>query len=386
MKILYVNDYKERVGGTEVYLDVLSTHLRELGNEVQFYYGSDSYQNSLNNKKKLSSYLNRIFSFKHFFGFAKVVSDFEPDVIHFQNIFNELSPSILLQTKDIPVVMTLHDYFIVQAVFDSMTRGQQRCKKEICPGCIHCVGIKGMVYEKIKRFIHKFFLPRIDLFIAPSRYMQSVVSENSSFRPRQIYNGFELPDPLPFVFNHRMMYVGRLTKDKGVDFLVNAIPIIVETVPDFKLVVAGSGDLDQWMRKRVKELKVERFVDFLGSQTQKQIFKEYESCTGLVVSSNWPENLPTVCIESLSLGKPVVATHVGGIPEIVKEGQNGYLCEPRNALDIANAVIKLLSDERIVFQFSRNAVKSAGIFDINVHSQAILDCYKKVIKERNEKN
>jgi len=379
MKILLVNDNQQRVGGTEVYVESLAEHLSTQGHEVRFYYGSSSYSDSVRRRTFLSSYLNRIFSFKHLASFKKVVKDFHPDVIHLHNIFNEISPSILLGTGSVPVVMTLHDNCIVQAVFDQMMRSGPRCKNEVCPGCANCVGVKGMIYEKIKRFVHHFLLQNIKAFIAPSKYLQNIVASNSSHRPEQIYNGFALPKPLPFISNFTAIFIGRLTDDKGVDTLIDAVPKILYQIPDFKLLVAGKGVSAEELKDQVKKLKIQDSVSFLGSLSKADVFENLKSSSLVVVPSNWPENLPTVCVEALSSGKPIVATQVGGIPEIVEHNENGILVAPHNPDLLSKAITDLLTDTIKLKKFSDHGARSVKKFEIEQHLVNITRIYTRVI-------
>jgi glycosyltransferase involved in cell wall biosynthesis len=375
MKILLVNDYSERIGGTEVYVEELARNLRSAGCEVRCYFGTDDYKKSLNQRNHPTQFLKRLFNIFHLNTFKKVLVEFKPDVVHLQNIFNELSPLILLHLRDIPTVMTLHDYSIIQAVSSPTLRTGKPCKREMCPGCPNCVGWKGTAYEFLKRRLHNLLLTRVDAFIAPSKYMQMMVKENSNFRPVQIYNGFHQLDRKMTAFNYTALYAGRLAHEKGVQYLIEAVPDIIAKLPNFKLIIAGTGELESFLIKRAKELKVSKNVEFVGGLSAYELEKQYKRSSTVIVPSIWNENLPTVCIESLMYGIPVVATNTGGIPEIIVNNENGLLIEKRNSTAISKAVIEIFSDKENYLRMSNTAKKISSKFDIKNHLQRLIALY-----------
>jgi glycosyltransferase involved in cell wall biosynthesis len=375
MKILFVNDFSGRVGGTEAYLSSLAHNLRRRGHSVLEFYGSDDYEKSLAIRSNLRSYLHRIFSVQQFFHFQRVVKEFQPDIIHMHNIFNEVTPSILLMLPPIPVIMTIHDYQIIQAVATPEERNGKQCKKMFCPGCLNCVGLKGAIYEVIKRTIHSLLLQRTNMFIAPSLFMQKTIRENSSYKPKHLYNGFTLYTPLPLANTSTALYSGRLTRGKGVEHFVDAILLVRKKIKEFNVVIAGDGELRQELEKKVDNLGLGKVVTFVGHLSKAQIFSQYKQCSIVVVPSSFSDNLPTVCIEALSLGRPVVASNVGGIPEIVKDGVNGYLSKPGDPISLSRGILRLLSNKATLKRVSQTASTTLHDFDIDTHIEKILEIY-----------
>jgi glycosyltransferase involved in cell wall biosynthesis len=375
MRILLVNDYQQVVGGTEVYVHSLGKYFENLGHEVEYYFGSSDFSESVKMRKSWIGFLKRILNVRQFFLFRQKVRDFHPDVIHFHNIFNELSPSILLAAGSVKKVMTLHDYQIIQAVFNPEERTGKPCKEEVCKGCMNCVGFMGMIFEKIKRTVHTPLLDRMDVFIAPSKYMQQQIQKHSSYSPTQLYNGFELLAEKPQRNSYALFYSGRLTEDKGIQYLIEALPELVRRFPQLSLTVAGEGELFGSLKHRVTQMRIAEKVSFLGHITGEKLFKAYQDSTALILPSRWPDNLPTVAIEALSVGRPVLGTRVGGIPEIVVDGVNGYLFEPRDVSSLVSAVTKLFDDPKTVRALSQHAATSAKKFSLPVHAAKLLEIY-----------
>lgn len=379
MKILFVNDYMESIGGTEVYIETLTHALRQQGHQVSHFYGSTNFKKSFHERNSLKGYYRRILNFHKLSEFRKVIEKIQPDIIHLHNIFNEVTPLILLAADKRPVVMTLHDYSIVQAVFSPEARNGKPCKKSVCPGCMNCVGAKGVVYERIKRWIHSFFLKRINLFIAPSQYMTDSISNNSSFKPITLHNGFPLLETLPLQsFNH-ILYVGRLTEDKGVRTLIEAMSLVVHQFPKAHLSIVGEGELEEELYRSVEKKQLTKSVSFLGKLNSKQILEQYQKATLVVIPSKWPENLPTVGIEATSVGRPVVATRVGGIPEVIVDGETGILFEAQNVNQLVSAIGTLLSQPELLLKMHKEMIKRKKDFDQELHIKKLVSLYQSLL-------
>jgi len=141
-----------------------------------------------------------------------------------------------------------------------------------------------------------------------------------------------------------MLYVGRLKKIKGLTYLIRAMPIIVKKAKDVTLVIAGRGRLIRALQKLVEKLNVERHVMFVGFiSPDRDLPYYYAACDVFVLPSTY-EVFPLALLEAMSTGKPVIASRIGGIPKIVRNGENGFLTKPRDPAGIAKAVLRLYND------------------------------------------
>jgi len=135
-----------------------------------------------------------------------------------------------------------------------------------------------------------------------------------------------------------VLYVGRLTFLKGVDYLIRAFDIVRKECKDLKLVVMGSGPCEPHLKSVARDIEGVLFIGHIDSPHIKRLL--YESCLAVVVPS-MHETLPTVIIEAMAHGKPVIATDVGGNPFMVKNGKNGFLVTPKD-LESMSRFIKIL--------------------------------------------
>ena len=128
-------------------------------------------------------------------------------------------------------------------------------------------------------------------------------------------------------FNNEILFVGRNDRVKGIKYLTEAFSLIRKDFPDFKLVLVGDGLPE-------------------GKLSLEETRNKMKNCYCLAIPS-LSEGLPRVLLEAMALGKPVVASGVGGIPDLIQDGQNGFLVEPRNAVQLAEKLKILLRDKNL---------------------------------------
>lgn len=145
--------------------------------------------------------------------------------------------------------------------------------------------------------------------------------------------------PLESVHAPVLGVVGRLSREKGHRYLLDAMPAILAQAPGAQLRIVGAGPLDAALRSQVSDLALSDRVRFVGYT--RDVYAEYARMDILVVPS-LSEAFPIVILEGMMMGLPVVGTRVGGIPEIVVEGETGRLIAPRDAAALARACCDLL--------------------------------------------
>jgi len=138
--------------------------------------------------------------------------------------------------------------------------------------------------------------------------------------------------------------IGRLSEQKGMEYFIESIPKILKKYPRTRFVIAGNGEDEQKLFNLVKKLGIEECIKFLGYR--KDVQNLMSQLDLIVLSSLW-EGLPLTPIEAYSVGRTIVATRVDGTPEIVRDGVDGYLIDPKNSEQIADAVCKVIEiDEK----------------------------------------
>ncbi len=138
-----------------------------------------------------------------------------------------------------------------------------------------------------------------------------------------------------------ILFVGHLEKVKGVRYLIEAFNKVSREFPNFKLVLVGEGAEKGNYELRIRNYGIGDRVEFKGKLSLEETKEVMKNCYCLVLPS-LSEGLPRVLIEAMALGKPVIGTRVGGIQELIKDGENGFLVEPGNPDDLAEKLSILL--------------------------------------------
>jgi glycosyltransferase involved in cell wall biosynthesis len=181
--------------------------------------------------------------------------------------------------------------------------------------------------------------------------------------------------------NYNVLFLGRLKKIKGVEFLIEAIPFIIKVFPQTTLTIVGDGGNKTDLFSLTKHLQLEKHVQFIGWVEHRNLHTYYEKASIVVVPSIVAEAFPLVALEAMSAGRPVIGTNVGGIPEIIDDKVNGYLVEPENPAQIAEKVVTLFSEEKLLSELGRNARKKAQEFSLEKHVENLEQFYEEVIKK-----
>ncbi len=156
------------------------------------------------------------------------------------------------------------------------------------------------------------------------------------------------PMPTPFPAGY-LLFVGRLHEIKGVQYLLQAMPEIVRQHPGIGLLVVGYGPYEAVLRRAVEELGIAASVRFAGRRAHAEIIRYFHGCRVAVVPSiteqdGRTEGMPTVVLEAMAAGVRVVGSAVGGIPDLVRHGENGWLCREKDPADLGEKILLALAD------------------------------------------
>lgn len=178
-----------------------------------------------------------------------------------------------------------------------------------------------------------------------------------------------------------IVWAGRMTEEKGVEYLIRAMRKITTVFRDAVLRLVGDGPLRQDLEELATQLRLSGSVSFVGEKSHSEMVSVYAGCD-LVVLPSLSEGLPMVLLEAMAAGKPVVASRVGGIPEVISEGRTGYLVSPGSPDEIADRVIELLGRPELMTEMgtlSRELVKATHTW--SSVARKVVAVYARVMKE-----
>src|SRR3972149_8851754 len=147
-------------------------------------------------------------------------------------------------------------------------------------------------------------------------------------------------------------FIGRIVPAKGLEYLLNALPYLKEEFKSIKLLIVGEGSLVEELKERAKKNNIFDNILFIG---RRRDIPEILASINIFVMPSIAEGLPNALLEAMAMGKPIVTTEVGGIPEIVKNGFNGLLVPPRDTLSLSKAIKRFLGNDRLAAKLGQAA-------------------------------
>lgn len=215
------------------------------------------------------------------------------------------------------------------------------------------------------------------------RYLHDLLADRPEAARRvvRVYNGVDLSrfesSPVPSGDEPLVLAIGRLVEKKGFDVLVNASRILLDRGYRFRCEIIGGGDEENSLRAQISERGLEDTVHLRGSMTTEDVQARLRDSTvtvlPCVVSKDGNvDALPTVLLEAMASGRPLVSTRLSGIPEIISDGDNGLLVEPNDVAGLAEAMAAILDDHRRADEMGQAGRRRAEqLFDLYKNSATI---------------
>ena len=292
------------------------------------------------------------------------IIELNPDIVHAQGSFAPYSTAAALVRNKYPTLLTAHGIIAKELKFH-----------------------KGINFIFIL-FIHKpnerYVVSKISNIIAVSLHVKNVISDMTQSQIYVIQNGIDFEDihnvqPHKSIEYPSILFVGGLSKVKGIDTLLNAVPIIRKKILNLCVYIAGSGPEENKLKELVKELNIEENVNFLGYISGIKKYSYYKSADVCVFPSIY-EPFGIVLLEAMACGKPVVASNVGGIPFVVEEGKTGLLFESGNVEDLADKIMTILKNEELREKMGEAGRERAKEFTWDKIAERTVEVYKEILK------
>ncbi len=404
MKILLVNKFHWPKGGSEKYYFELGELLKAHGHEVAYFSMEDEkniktgdkeyfVKASDMNSKNIAKALSVIYSKANKKKMEEALDDFKPDIVHLNNFQRQLSASIIepCVKRNIPVVFTAHD---VQAICPAITMMDpdrnpcEQCMKGKYMNCFKKKCIKGSTLKSLLGAIegkyyrnHKIYTDKISYIVTPSEFYRDKFIEDGvdKNKVKALHNSIEMKDyDIETQDDGYALYFGRLSREKGILNLINAFAKLDEGL----LYIAGEGDEEETIKDIIKEHKLEKRVKLLGFLNKEQMTEATRKCKFVVVPSIWYENCPYSVLETLAIGKPVIGSNMGGIPELVEDNKNGFIYQYDDVDELSNKMKQLFEDKKLVEKFSKKSKQLAKEkYSRDKYYEDIIRIYKNTIKE-----
>ena len=355
-KFPYSQHFKQySYGGSTLAAYYLAIEMAKRGHEIDVFTTSVSSKGSIEKYGNMTIYrygtnfrvLGSIFSF----GMFRKPMNHDVNFIHahFSTLPGEIAGARCAKKKKVPFVLTYHGDW--QESFG------------------------GFVRRAVLSLYNKHLLDKVlshaDVIISPSEYYIGESRFLGKYRDKIVVipNGINIDDfDIPYskeecrvklelpLDKSIVLFVGNLIPYKGPDVLVKAMPRIIKEVPDTELVFVGSGRMRTELEKLSKKLTVEKYVKFAGFVEEGLKPLYYKAADVFCLPSTMStESFGIVNLEAMACGIPIVASKIGGIPDVVKDGENGLLVPPKDSEALADAIIYLLEKEDAREKMGKNA-------------------------------
>jgi len=361
MRVLIIhNSYKE-FGGEDSVVNNQVKLLTEKGDEVCSYIVDSKEIDNYSKLDKLRLLKNAYSSPKTMRNITKIIKKFQPDIAHVHNVYPLISPVVykVLHDNNIPMVQTLHNYRFI------CPNGLFFINGEICTKCLDKKNYYQCGFNKCYHDSYTQSFWYADIIAKGNKwfkYIDRFISLNHFVKDMMIQRGFaEAKIAIVPNFSYRMdteieskskedyfLYLGRLSSEKGIETLLNAI----DNTEGVKLYVAGDGVF----KGKVMDLERKGNVKYLGLVSGEEKNLLIKNARALIVPSEWHENFPTVILESMSVGTPVIASRMGGMQYLVEDGRNGVLFKTGDCKDLVEK-IKYLSNDLVASKMSKMALE-----------------------------
>lgn len=447
MKILQVAHGfpPKNIAGTEIYTYNLSQELAKRHSLAVFYRESDlkkkEYQLNHNKVNGLDIFtINNTFRYCDSFeglyknddiarGFRKVLESVKPDIVHIQHLIF-LSSTIITEVKKrgIPVVFTLHDYWLICPQWHCLKKDLSICDTSDisqCQGCLTgllsirklpkriYLALRNILPDSLLRFLRNSYFnlakasldpkavlekiterrsqikkacANVDLFIAPSEFLRKrfvefgIPEEKIKLIPHGINRGFFKDFKREGSQRIRFGFVGTILPAKGIDLLIRAFNRIEGDRAELK--VYGSLFPCQgfeYYPKYLKELAKSRNIRFMGAFAPGNIASVFSGIDLLVVPSIWNENCPLIVLEAFSTNTPVIASRIGGLPELVTDKENGLLFEAGDTDGLYDTMEACINNPHLIKEMQGKVTLPKSIED---NGQEIEGLYNSLLNNR----
>lgn len=390
MKILLVNKFYYRRGGDCVCTINLEELLKTHEHEVAIF----AMQYPENLPTPWSKYFPSEISFKPGIGmieafrrplgtkevkkkFNTLLDDFQPDIVHLNNIHTHLSPIIaeLAHQRDIKLIWTLHDYKLLCPRYDCLRNGETICEecftdkhKSLEYNCMKSSKLASFIgYKEAMKWNRTRLETYTDAFICPSQFMADKMKQGG-FNKNKIHILCNFIDVEKCKKeNHKKedyyCYIGRLSYEKGIKTLIKA----ANRLP-YKLVIIGGGPLEKELKRLAKPN-----IEFVGFKQWNEIKELLGEARFSVIPSEWYENNPLSVIEAQCLGTPVLGASIGGIPELIENEVSGMCFESKNTDDLENKIQTMF---QTTFDYAKIAQEAQNRYSAEAHYKQIIELYK----------
>ncbi|MGR5464378.1 glycosyltransferase family 4 protein [Photobacterium damselae] len=317
--------------------------------------------------------------------FDKLIKAEKPDIVHFHNIYHQITPSVIkvAQKHGCKTILTAHDYKSVCPNYSMLAAGESIDLDWISGSNINLFKYQWQdgswprsILLSLEALYHRVMksYEALDTFIAPCDFMKSMILRQiPSANVEVIVNGIDASATEVGDDGGYFLFCGRLTQEKGVVTLAEAHKKLTGDTP---LKVLGTGPMFDYLKDNFDN------VELLGFQTGETLTNIIKNAKAVIVPSEWNENCSMSVLEAMSYGKPVIGANIGGIPEQILDGETGYLFKSGDANDLASKMQALADNSELVTDMGLKArSRLLEKYSLDVHKRELIKLYQSLLSK-----
>lgn len=387
MKILTVHNFYQLHSGEEKVITNEINLLENNNHSIIFYKKYNEEINKFSVLKKAALLWETSYSKKTYDEVSEIIKNEKPDICHVHNFLPLISPSIYFACKSlkVPVVQTLHNYRLF------CTNGMFFRNGHICEECLNNSAYNSLKYNcyrnsKIQTYAVARMIEQnkkkgtwenlIDAFICPTNFVyEKFIEGNFPEEKLFIKPHFLINDPV-FSENDEnyFLYVGRLDTLKG----INLISSLSNNLKKIKIKLIGDGS-------KYQELKQNKNLEILGKKSYETAINYIKNCIALIFPSITFETFGLSIIEAFACGKPVIASRLGVMEELIEDGETGLLFEPGNTDELSEKIIWANENKDNMKIMGMNARKEyEKKYTAKKNYEILIDIYNKVLEKNRD--
>jgi glycosyltransferase involved in cell wall biosynthesis len=369
------------IGGAEIIAHYQAKSLQEIGHEVIVFTGDSAHNGTRYTMRqhiyeglpvfrvplKSQDYSWDFVNFSHVpveKHFDALLDVFSPDVVHMHNIVG-LSLGIIHSAKrrGVRTVVTLHDHWGFCFKNTLIKKENEICQDySRCAECMPTLadGADRNIPIRMRRDFFRFQLSEVDSFISPSSYLaETYVRAGVPIgKMNLIWYGIDVARfssviKKPNLGRIRFTFIGYFGSHKGIPVMLEAL-MLIRSPERISVNLVGGGELNDYAHQRVEAAGLQSVVRFWGKVDHTRIEEVFSETDVLILPSIWPENQPVTITEAMATRTAVIASEIGGIPELVTSGYNGYLFQPGSAKDLAEKMSEFINYPERINLFGEN--------------------------------
>jgi glycosyltransferase involved in cell wall biosynthesis len=369
MRILLINDYASLDGGAEIALFALRDGLRARGHDARLFAttaglngaGSHADYRCFGTKSSFRTLVQSA-NPAAYWALKRTLEKFKPDVIHVSLFLTQLSPLILPLLQQYPALYYAVWYRAICPTGTKCLPDGSECEHRAGVICLQsgCISWRDAPPIMLQFALWRRWQGAFRTVVANSLWVADRLEAEGLGAVSVIPHGVPIREARPKLQSPpTVLFVGRLVQVKGVDVLLRAFALVLKHIPDARLLIAGDGPERTSLKELARNLEIGEALVFLGHVPHAAVDRLLDATWVQSVPSRWAEPFGIVAAEAMMAGVAVIASRSGGLTEIVRDADTGFLTTPGEVAPLANALARLLGDRELAERMGGSARQRA---------------------------